>query len=51
MRVALGEAAFAEAWAAGETLSADAVIGLGLAAVTELQQLLATDTAPTDQTR
>lgn len=47
VRVALGEAAFA----AGEALSADAAIELGLAVVEELQQLLATDTAAVDESR
>jgi predicted ATPase/transcriptional regulator with XRE-family HTH domain len=51
VRTALGEAAFAEAWAAGATLSADEAIELGLAAVGELQQLLTTDTAAVDQDR
>jgi hypothetical protein len=51
MRAVMDEATFAEAWAAGETLSADAAIELGLAAVAELQQLLATGTAAVDESR
>ncbi len=45
VRVALGEAAFAAAWAAGERLSADAAIEFGLEAVAELQQVFAKNTA------
>ncbi len=44
VRAALDEATFAEAWAAGAALSADATIEFGLAVVAQLQQLLATDT-------
>ncbi len=44
VRAALDAAAFAEAWAAGKALSADAAIEFGLAVVAELQQLLATET-------
>jgi hypothetical protein len=44
VRAALGDAAFAEAWAAGEALSADAAIEFGLEVVAQLQQMLATDT-------
>ncbi|MHB8492871.1 MAG: hypothetical protein ACYDA6_11755, partial [Solirubrobacteraceae bacterium] len=44
VRAVLDEAAFAEAWAAGEAPSADAAIELGLAAVAELQAVLATET-------
>jgi len=51
VRVALGEEAFAAAWAAGVELSADEAIELGLAAVTELQQLLVTDTAAVGERR
>lgn len=40
VRAALGEAAFAEAWAAGEALSADAAIEYGLDVVAQLQSLL-----------
>jgi len=43
VRAALGEAAFAAAWAAGETRAADGAIELGLAAVAALQQRLAPD--------
>ncbi len=49
VHAALDEGAFTEAWAAGEALSADAAIELGLEAVAELQQLLATDTVAVDQ--
>jgi non-specific serine/threonine protein kinase len=49
---ALGPAAFAEAWAAGEALSADESIEFGLEVVAQLQQLLATDSeAPGEGTR
>ncbi|HLZ71294.1 MAG TPA: LuxR C-terminal-related transcriptional regulator [Dehalococcoidia bacterium] len=44
VRAALDEATFAEAWAAGAALSADAAIELGFAVVAQLQRLLATDT-------
>lgn len=40
VRTALGDMAFAEAWAKGETLSTDAAIEYGLAVVAELQQAL-----------
>ncbi|HLZ72209.1 MAG TPA: AAA family ATPase, partial [Dehalococcoidia bacterium] len=42
VHAALGEAAFAAAWAAGATLSADAAIELGFAVVAQLQELLTT---------
>jgi hypothetical protein len=51
VRVALGETAFAEAWAAGEALSADAAIEFGLEAVAELQRIFPTATAMGDQLR
>jgi hypothetical protein len=44
VQAGLDEAAFAEAWAAGAALSADAAIELGLAVVAQLQPVLATDT-------
>ena len=44
VRAVLNEATFAEAWAAGETLSTDAATELGLAVVAQLQQVLAIDT-------
>jgi hypothetical protein len=40
VRAALGEAPFAEAWAEGEALSADAAIELGLAVAAELAATL-----------
>jgi hypothetical protein len=51
LRTALGGAAFAEVWAEGEALSADAAIELGLAAVAALQKLLSTDTAAVGDSR
>ena len=45
VRAALSEEAFAQAWAAGEVLSADGAIDLGLAVVAELQQVLAGEAA------
>jgi len=46
VRTALGEVAFAEAWAAGEAMSPDEAIEYGLAVVAQLQQALANETAP-----
>jgi len=43
VRAAAGEAAFTEAWALGEALSADGSIELGLAVVEQLQQVLETE--------
>jgi hypothetical protein len=48
-RGSLGDAAFAEVWAGGAALSADAAIEFGLAIVAELHAVLATDPAATDQ--
>jgi hypothetical protein len=43
VRTALGEPAFAEAWAVGEALVTDAAFAYGLVVVTEVQQVLATE--------